>query len=126
MVSRVSGPDAPALIAYLDRTSALALVLVPLMILVDVGLALLAVGLLRARAMPRWAPWLIIAAIVADLAVQFTSVTATWPITALWGVLAVSLGSIGVRMLAMAPAEWAAAGLATPPTAESVPASVSF
>jgi hypothetical protein len=125
MVSRMSGPGAPALIAYLDRTSALTPVLVPLMILVDVGLALLAAGLLRARAVPGWAPWLVIAGIVADLAVQFTSITATWPVTALWGVLAVALGSIGIRVLAMKPAEWAAVALAASPAAGPVPASVS-
>jgi len=126
MVSRVSGPGAPALIAYLDRTSALTPVLVPLMVLVDVGLVLLAAGLLRARAVPGWVPWLVIVAIVADFAVQFTSITATWPVTAVWGVLAISLGSIGIRVLAMTPAYWATAGLAASPAAGSVPASVSI
>jgi hypothetical protein len=125
MVSRVAGPGAPALIAYLDRTSALALVLVPLMVLVDIGLLLLAAGLLRARAVPSWAPWLVIVTMAADFAVQFTSVTATWPVTVLWGVLAVALGSIGVRLLAMAPAEWAAAGLVSSPAPGSVPAPAS-
>jgi hypothetical protein len=126
MVARVSGPGAPALVAYLDRTSALTPVLVPLMVLVDVGLVLLAAGLLRARAVPGWVPWLVIVAIVADFAVQFTSITATWPVTAVWGVLAISLGSIGIRVLAMTPAYWATAGLAASPAAGSVPASVSI
>lgn len=125
MVARVSGPGAPALVAYLDRTSAVATVLVPLMVLVDVGLVLLAAGLLRARVIPRWTPWLVIVAIVADLGVQFTSITATWPVTALWGVLAISLGSVGIRVLAMPSAQWAAAAPAASPAAESVPASVS-
>lgn len=124
MLSRVSGPGAPALTAYLDRTSALAVVLVPLMVLVDVGLVLLAAGLLRARAVPGRAPWLVITAIVADLAVQFTSITATWPVTALWAVLTVSLGSIGIRVLAMTPAAWAAP--ATSPAPGPVPASASI
>jgi hypothetical protein len=124
MVSRVSGPGAPALVAYLDRTSALALVLVPLMVLVDAGLVLLAAGLLRARAVPRWAPRLVIVAVAADFAVQFTSVTATWPVTAVWGLLVVSFGSIGVRVLAMTPATWAAAGLVPSPAAGSVSAPV--
>ncbi len=126
MVSRASGPGAAAVTAYLDRTSALTPVLVPLMILVDVGLLLLAAGLLRARSVPGWAPWLVIAAIVADLAVQFTSITATWPVTVLWGVLTVSLGWIGIRVLAMAPTEWAAAALPASPAAASAPASMSL
>jgi hypothetical protein len=125
MIARVSGPGSSALVAYLDRTSALTPVLVPLMVLVDVGLVLLAAGLLRARVVPRWASWLVIAPIAADFAVQFTSVTATWPVTAVWGVLTVSLGSIGIRVLAMTPADWAAADLAPAPVAGSVPASAS-
>lgn len=109
MLSRVAGPGAPALIAYLDRTSALTPVLVPLMVLLDVGLVLLAAGLLRARAVPRWAPWLIIVTVAADFAIQFTSITATWPVTVVWGVLVVSFGSIGFRILTMTRAAWAAA-----------------
>jgi hypothetical protein len=124
MVSRVSGPGAAALTAYLDRTSALGLVLVPLMVLLDIGLVLLAAGLLRARAVPRWAPWLTIAAVVADFAVQFTSITATWPVIVVWGVLLVSFGSIGLLVLKMTPAKWAAAGLAPSPADGSVPAPV--
>ena len=106
ILSRAAGPGAPALIAYLDRTSVVALVLVPLMILLDVGLVLLAAGLLRAGAVPRWAPWLIIVTVAADFAIQFTSITATWPVTVVWGVLVVSFGSIGVRVLTMTPAAW--------------------
>jgi hypothetical protein len=73
---------------------------------------------------PRWAPRLVIVAVAADFAVQFTSVTATWPVTAVWGLLVVSFGSIGVRVLAMTPATWAAAGLAPSPAAGSVSAPV--
>ena len=124
MLSRAAGPGAPALIAYLDRTSVVALVLVPLMILLDVGLVLLAAGLLRARAVPRWAPWLIIVTVAADFAIQFTSITATWPVTVVWGVLVISFGSIGVRVLTMTPAAWRA-GLAPSPAAGSVPSPVS-
>jgi hypothetical protein len=125
MLSRAAGPGAPALIAYLDRTSVVALVLVPLMILLDVGLVLLAAGLLRARAVPRWAPWLIIVTVAADFAIQFTSITATWPVTVVWGVLVISFGSIGVRVLTMTPAAWEPAGLAPSPAAGSVPSPVS-
>ena len=123
MLSRVAGPGAPALIAYLDRTSALTPVLVPLMVLLDVGLVLLAAGLLRARAVPRWAPWLIIVTVAADFAIQFTSITATWPVTVVWGVLVVSFGSIGFRILTMTRAAWAAASPS--PAAGSVPSPVS-
>jgi hypothetical protein len=113
MVSRVASLGAPAaMIAYLDRTSAVALALVPLMVLPDVGLVLLAAGLLRARAVPCWAPWLTIVTVVADFAVQFTNITATWPVTVVWGALVVSFGSIGLRLLSMPPAEWAAASQA--------------
>jgi hypothetical protein len=121
MVSRVASLGAPAaMIAYLDRTSAVALALVPLMVLLDVGLVLLAAGLLRARAVPRWAPWLTIVTVAADFAIQFTSVTATWPVTVVWGALVVSFGSIGLRLLSMPPAEWAAASQA--PSREAGPA----
>ena len=121
MVSRAASLGAPAaMIAYLDRTSAVAVVLVPLMVLLDVGLVLLAAGLLRARAVPRWAPWLTIVTVAADFAIQFTSVTATWPVTVVWGALVVSFGYIGLRLLTMPPATWAAVSQA--PAAGSVPA----
>jgi hypothetical protein len=130
MVSRAAGPGASALIAYLDRTSALTPVLVPLMVLVDVGLVLLAAGLLRARAVPRAvprsAPWSVIVVVAADFAIQFTSISATWPVTVVWGVLAISFGFIGYRMLAMTPAAWSAAGQAQAPApAGSVPSPAS-
>jgi hypothetical protein len=74
---------------------------------------------------PRWAPWLIIVTVAADFAIQFTSITATWPVTVVWGVLVVSFGSIGVRVLTMTPAAWGPAGLAPSPAAGSVPSPVS-
>ena len=89
------------------------------MVLLDVGLVLLAAGLLRARAVPRWAPWLTIVTVAADFAIQFTSVTATWPVTVVWGALVVSFGSIGLRLLSIPPAEWAAASQA--PSREAGP-----
>jgi len=128
MVARAAGPGAPALVAYLDRTSALTPVLVPLMVLLDAGLVLLAAGLLRARAVPRWAPWSVLVTVAADFAIQFTSVTATWPVTVVWGVLTVSFGFVGYRLLAMTPAAWSAAGLAqgpAPAPAGSVPSPAS-
>ena len=125
MLARAAGPGAPAVIAYLDRTSALTPVLVPLMVLLDAGLVLLAAGLLRARAVPRWAPWLIIGTVAADFAIQFTSINATWPVTVVWGMLVVSFGSIGLRLLRMPPAVWAAASPAPSPAAGSVPSPAS-
>ena len=116
MISRAAGPGAPAaLTAYLDRTAALTPVLVPLTVLLDAGLVLLAAALLRARAVPGWAPWSVIVIVAADFVIQFTSVTAAWPVTVVWGVLAVSFGFIGYRMLTMTPAVWSAAGLAPAP-----------
>jgi hypothetical protein len=115
MISRAAGlGDQPNVIAYLDRMSSAALLLLPGLFLVDVGIALLAVGLLRARTVPLWVPWLIVAAMVADLGLQFAGFTATWPITALWGVLTVAFGFIGLRVLAMPAAVWAGQTAAAP------------
>jgi hypothetical protein len=68
---------------------------------------------------------LIIVTVAADFAIQFTSITATWPVTVVWGVLVVSFGSIGVRVLTMTPAAWGLAGLAPSPAAGSGPSPVS-
>jgi hypothetical protein len=107
MISRAVGLDDSAVVTLLDRMSSAVLVLLPGLFLVDIGIALLAVGLLRARAVARWVPWLVIAAMVADLVVQFAGVTAAWPVTALWGVLTVAFGFIGVRVLALPAIRWA-------------------
>jgi hypothetical protein len=61
-----------------------------------------------------WAPWLTVAGIAADVVVQFTGTTATWPVTALWGLLTITFGYVGMRVLAMPPQEWAATGPAGP------------
>ena len=50
--------------------------------------------------------------------VQFAGVTATWPVTAVWAVLTVALGYVGVRFLAMPAATWAAYGSAPAPARE--------
>jgi hypothetical protein len=78
------------MVAYLDRTNDLFAVLIPMLVLIDVGVLLLAVGLLRVRVVPAWAPWLAIAAMVADIGVQFGGVSATWPVTAIWGICTVA------------------------------------
>jgi hypothetical protein len=106
MISRAVGLDDPAVVTLLDRMSSAVLVLLPGLFLVDIGIALLAVGLLRARAVAAWVPWLIIAGIAADLAVQFAGITAAWPVTALWAVLTVAFGFVGIRVLAMPAAAW--------------------
>lgn len=122
MLAQAAGPGAPAaMIAYLDRSGAVAPVLVPLMVLVDIGIILLCAGLLRSRAVPRWAPWLAITAIAADFGAQFTSITATWPVTAVWGALLVSLGYIGIRLLSMPSAAWTQLSQAPAVSAEAVP-----
>jgi hypothetical protein len=118
IVSRAAAPgDTAAVVGYLDRISSATGLLLPLMILVDVGVVLLCAGLLRARAVAAWAPWLAIGVIAADIVVQFAGVTATWPVTAVWAVLTVALGYVGIRFLAMPPATWAAYG-SVPATAE--------
>jgi hypothetical protein len=113
MVSRAAGGDRDAMVAYLDRTNDLFGVLIPMLVLIDVGVLLLAAGLLRARVVPAWAPWLAIAAMVADIGVQFGGVSATWPVTAIWGLCTVAFGFVGVRLLTMSPAQWVSYG--TPP-----------
>ena len=122
IVSRAAAPgDNAATVAYLDRISSATGFLLPLMILVDVGVVLLCAGLLRARAVAAWAPWLAIGVIAADILVQFAGVTATWPVTAVWAVLTVALGYVGVRFLAMPAATWAAYGSVPTPVTEHEP-----
>jgi hypothetical protein len=126
-VSRAAGAaDTATMTAYLDRTNDLALVLIPMMVLIDIGVLLLSAGLLRARAVPGWAPWLAIAAMVADFGVQFGGVSATWPVTAVWGASLVAFGFVGVCVLRMPTATWAAfvTGAAAPaePAQVAVPA----
>jgi hypothetical protein len=107
MISRAVGlGDQTNVIVYLDRMSSAVNVLLPGLFSVDIGIALLAVGLLRARTVPLSVPWLVIAAMVADLGVQFAGITADWPVTALWGVLTVAFGYIGVRVLSMPLDAW--------------------
>jgi hypothetical protein len=126
LVSRVATSGDPAAVqAYLDRIAGWSSLLVPLMILVDVGIVLLCAGLLRAGTFPAWAPWLTIAGIAVDFGIQFTGVTATWPVTALWGLLTVTFGYFGVRVLGMSPDAWNRAGLTAPDaTAAPVPIAV--
>jgi hypothetical protein len=99
-VSRVAGLGDPATMAtFLDRTNDLSVVLIPMMTLIDIGVILLSAGLLRARIVPAWAPWLAIAAMVLDAVVQFGGVTAAWPVTAIWGMSLVAFGFIGLSVL---------------------------
>ncbi len=115
LVSHAGAPaDQAAISAYFDRIANDSLLLLPLMILVDVGIVLLSAGLLRSRAVPAWVPWATIGAIAVDLVVQFSGSTATWPVTALWAVLTVLWGYLGVRVLGMRPAAWAAFGVPAP------------
>jgi hypothetical protein len=51
-------------------------------------------------------------------------VTATWPVTAVWGVLTVALGYIGIRFLAMSPTTWATYGSVPAESPERVPVDV--
>ena len=109
MVARAAG-SSDAIVAYLDRTNDLAAVLIPMMVLIDIGALLLAAGLLRARVVPAWAPRLVIVAMLADAGVQFGGVSATWPITAIWGACTVAFGFVGFRLLRMPAATWTAFG----------------
>ena len=123
MVIRAAGGPADAMAAYLDRANDLQAVLIPMLVLIDVGALLLAIALLRAQVVPAWAPWLAIAAMVADFGVQFGGVTATWPVTAVWGASTVAFGFVGLRLLAMPPARWAAFDAPVPAASEAtVPA----
>ena len=91
MATRAAGGPADTMAAYLDRANDLQVVLIPILVLIDIG-ALLAIALLRARVVPAWAPWLAVAAMVADFGIQFGGVTATWPVTAIWGASTVAFG----------------------------------
>lgn len=93
---------------YLGRMSSQSNLLLPEMMLVDLGVLLLSIGLVRSRAVPGWAPWITIVGIGLDVIVQFSGATATWPVTAIWGLLAVTWGYIGVLVLRMNPQTWAA------------------
>lgn len=120
LISRMSGPD---VVDDLGRLSAQSNLLLPELILVDVGVLLLSIGLVRARPLPVWAPWVTIVGITVDVVVQFCGSSATWPVTALWGLLAATYGYIGVRVLRMSRADWAAyeaAPDATEPVAVAV------
>ena len=93
-------------IATLDRVSHTGLILLPFFLCVDLGIVLLSAGLLRAHVVPSWAPWTAIAIMVADTVVQSSDLSSPWPVTALWGALAIVFGTVGVRVLTMSPDAW--------------------
>jgi len=103
LISRAQGLDVTE---YLGRMSDQSNLLLPELILVDVGILLLSIGLVQSRAVPVWAPWLTIAGIGLDVVIQFSGTSATWPVTAIWGLLTVTWGFVGVRVLRMATATW--------------------
>jgi hypothetical protein len=113
LISQAQGLD---VVTYLGRMSSQSNLLLPEMILVDVGVLLLSIGLVRSRAVPSWAPWATIAGVGLDVIVQFSGISATWPVTAIWGLLVVTWGYIGVRVLRMERAAWASFDLAAVPT----------
>jgi hypothetical protein len=80
LISRMNGPD---LVYDLGQLSAQSNLLLPELILVDLGVLLLSIGLVRARPVSVWAPWVTIAGIAADIVVQLLGSSATWPVTAL-------------------------------------------
>ena len=100
LLSQANGLDATE---YLGRMSAQSNLLMPELILVDVGVLLLSIGLVRSRSVPVWAAWATIVAIGVDVVVQFSGTTATWPVTAIWAVLIVTWGYVGVCVLRMSP-----------------------
>lgn len=105
LISRAQGLDVTE---YLGRMSDQSNLLLPEMILVDVGILLLSIGLVRSRAVPSWAPWLTIVGIGLDVVVQFSGTSATWPVTAIWGLLTVTWGFVGVCVLRMPTGTWIA------------------
>ena len=105
LISRAQGLDVTE---YLGRMSDQSNLLLPELILVDVGILLLSIGLVRSRAVPVWAPWVTIVGIGLDVVVQFSGSSATWPVTAIWGLLTVTWGFVGVRVLRMTTASWIA------------------
>jgi hypothetical protein len=105
LISRSQGLEVTE---YLGRMSGASNLLLPELILVDIGVLLLSIGLVRSRAVPVWAPWLTIAGIGLDVAVQFSGTSATWPVTAIWGLLTLTWGFVGVRVLRMPTGTWTA------------------
>lgn len=105
LISRAQGLNVTD---YLGRMSDQSNLLLPELFLVDIGILLLSIGLVRSRAVPVWAPWVTIAGIGLDVVVQFSGTSATWPVTAIWGLLTVTWGFVGLRVLRMAPGTWIA------------------
>lgn len=103
-------PDRAAMVAFLDRSSLLTDVLLPLLLSVVVGAVLLIVALWRAGRLPTW----LLGVTAAAVAFQVTAESLAWagkivPIVN-WTAMAVVFGFIGVRVLAMSRSDWDRAG----------------
>jgi hypothetical protein len=99
--------DSAAMIAFLDRTAVVTNVLLPMLIAIAAGLVLLAFGLYRARFAPAWVPAVIAAAVVAELALDSTSVgDSKWLPVVIWAMGFIAYGYLGALVLRLTDEEW--------------------
>jgi hypothetical protein len=63
----------------------------------------------------------VIGVIAADFGIPVTRLCATWPLSAVWAVLTVALGYVGVRFLAVPASTWAGYGSVVTDPAPPVP-----
>lgn len=110
MISRVAAgsTDEPALVSYLDREQSLmSPVLLPLLIAIGVGLLLVVIGMHRAGVVDRWFLIAMVVLFVYDLVLNSSSLEdSKVAIVAVWAVLAVLFGVLGVRVLRMSDGAW--------------------
>ncbi len=110
MLSRVPQErDRTAMIDYLERTSVITAVLLPLLICIIVGLLLLAVGLRRAGRIPLWVLLAVIGLGVVDLAISSIELDSKIVPVLVWTLATVPLARIGVLVLSMSDEQWARA-----------------
>ena len=101
-------PDQAAMVAYLDRSSSVSdLVLLPMLIAITLGLILMAVGLRKARFVPLWVPLLAVSTVAAESVVSTVLAdSAKWSMVAIWTMVLVAFGYVGVRLLRMTSEQW--------------------
>lgn len=99
-------PDRSAMVEFLDRSSLVTDVLLPLLLSVVLGAVLLIVGLWRAGHLPTWVLGVTALAVV----FQMTAETLGWQGKAVpvinWTAMVVVFGLVGARVLRMSHAEW--------------------
>lgn len=110
LLSRVpTGGDQAAMVRYLDRTATVAnSVLAPMMIALSLGLILMTIGLRGARAVPAWVPGLVIGLVAFESVLSSSEDPGKWTMVGIWALVLIALGYVGIVVLRMPDAEWAA------------------